>query len=394
MTSRRSGFRQPSFCPHDSAPVCSPRPFRRGSKRSFVLLAPLALVLATKTARAEILFTFTDLGTLGGFYSEPSGINENGQVVGTSETAASEQRGFHWTSTGGIQSVGTLGGGWSEARGINDSAQIVGFSQNSSGEDRAFLWQSDSMTSLGTLGGSWSEARAINNLGQVVGTSERSDFESHAFLYQLGTMTDLGTLGGDWSEARDINQTGQVAGYSVNANGDNRAFRWTPTTDNATTGTLQALAGLPDTWSEASGINDAGQVVGFYTTGGADHGFFWDSGTYQDLGTLGGTWSYAYGIDSTGRVVGSAANAAGNPRAFLWDATGGLQDLNNLVSSPGWQLEDAFAINDHGQIVGVAYNGTDYHGYLLTVVPEPSSLLALLAAAGVLGLVALCRSSK
>ena len=58
----------------------------------------------------------------------------------------------------------------------------------------------------------------------------------------------------------------------------------------------------------------------------------------------------------------------------------GMLDLNNLIpSGSGWVLLSAFDINSLGQIVGYGYIEGDgaYRAYLLTPVPEPTTLLLL-----------------
>src|SRR5712692_5455338 len=69
-----------------------------------------------------------------------------------------------------IVDVGTLGGASSEATGVNNSGQVVGSSTTAAGATHGFLYAGGAMTDLGTMiGGSSSHATGINDLGQVVG---------------------------------------------------------------------------------------------------------------------------------------------------------------------------------------------------------------------------------
>jgi probable HAF family extracellular repeat protein len=56
-----------------------------------------------------------------------------------------------------------------------------------------------------------------------------------------------------------------------------------------------------------------------------------------------------------------------------------MYDLNTLIDpSSGWRLMDAQDINDAGQIVGYGINGNEQgHAFLLTPVPEPSTITLL-----------------
>ena len=60
-----------------------------------------------------------------------------------------------------------------------------------------------------------------------------------------------------------------------------------------------------------------------------------------------------YGINAQGVMVGIMWNDAQEERAFVFDAAGGVQDLNALVDPAlGWTLQFARDVNDAGQIVG------------------------------------------
>ena len=131
--------------------------------------------------------------------------------------------------------------------------------------------------------------------------------------------------------------------------------------------------------AEAHGINDAGQVVGETTFDNPQHAFLWTAATgMMDLGTLRAplnTGSEAVGINLTGVIVGSSWNLSyvgpNNLPSYTYHAfvynNGTMQDLNNLVSAPGWTLEEATAINASGQIVGYGINSSGYtDAFLLT----------------------------
>jgi len=150
---------------------------------------------------------------LGG-YSQPTAINEAGQVIGYSNTAGGQQHAFIWE--GGVMTdLGTLGGSSSNAQAINEAGQAIGQSDMAGVGAHAFIWAGGVMTDLGTLGGSFSYPLAINESGQVAGYSYLAgDASHHAFVWEGGAMTDLGTLGGSSSNTQAINGAGQVLGYS------------------------------------------------------------------------------------------------------------------------------------------------------------------------------------
>lgn len=220
----------------------------------------------------------TDLGTLGGKSTYAHALNDQGQVVGASETADGHEHAFLWEE-GVMSDLGALGRNYSSAEAINKSGQVVGSTFDGGlSRRKAFLWtRSGGMTDLGTLGGVDSEAHAINDKGEVVGTSKTVQGYNRAFIWHPDTgMIDLGTLGGRDSSASAINNAGQAVGWSEITWGDTKqkhAFLW----DH---GNMIDLSSLPEVkaagWSdltEAWGINDLGQIVGIGVREGNDHVF-------------------------------------------------------------------------------------------------------------------------
>ena len=224
-----------------------------------------------------------DLGTLGGTYSLPTGINDDGLVVGSSTTPAAEQHAFAWRPTTGMVDLGTLGdrsdsGSFlrtSVASAVSNTGQVVGGSYvphvpSPTDPDgyRAFLWTpSAGMQNLGTLAGPHSYATAINDVGQIAGHSTLTDSASSLDRAALWTATggwvDIGTLGGPRVEPVALNNRGQVVGTGSLIAGGNaprfpkHAFLWSASGGMVDLGTLGGAS------SAAAAANDSGQVVGW-----------------------------------------------------------------------------------------------------------------------------------
>ncbi|MFI5113542.1 MAG: hypothetical protein ACHP7J_00255 [Terriglobales bacterium] len=165
------------------------------------------------------------------------GINDHGQAVGwTRSMDCTVQHAVLWEN-GTVTDLGSLGGKYSDAFSINNQGQAFGQS-NLPGDltFHAFLWQKHvGMTDLSTLPGDFSSiAWSIDNKGRVVGTSCDASGNCRAFLWQHGTMTDLNTLipdGSPWFlvEADGINSRGEIVGAAFNATtGELHAFLATP----------------------------------------------------------------------------------------------------------------------------------------------------------------------
>lgn len=324
------------------------RPLFSVAALAAVLVAPQHSANAAKPGGA-----ITDLGTLGGNYSDAFGINNDPtslQVVGQSRTVSGAVHAFFWTAPGPMIDLGTLGGGHSYASHLNNHGLIAGGSDDALAQRWAVVWTDTGgrwvIENIGTLTGSCcANAYGVNNgtagdpaAVAVVGGSTAGSGRGHAVMWTRSstgwTLQDLGVLPGDTSSlAIDINDRGEIVGVSNNPSGVGSGFLLTPATGMFR---LSSLGG--DT--EAVAINDAGDVAGFSTTSSGDvHAVRWQSATnwtVEDLGSLGGCCSQASGINNYGDVVGVSnvsQRRSGLQHAFLARSGGLVTDLGSLSGS-------------------------------------------------------------
>ena len=226
------------------------------------------------------------------------------------------------------------------------------------------------MQFVGSLGGNYGWATDINNAGQIVGISADANGATHAFLKSNNSMMDLGTFY-DYSIAYGINESGSVTGYSTTAPNFSDAFLYR-------NGQMQDLGNLGGS-SRGFAVNDADHVTGtsVIDSDGHEHAFLWRNEMLYDLGTVNGAvTSHGLGINNLGHVVGTLVFESTGElnRGFLY-RNGTMIDVNTLLpDNSGWVLRDAQGINDRGQIVGFGNIGGEQHAYLLSPVPEASTI--------------------
>ncbi len=340
--------------------------------------------LENRRLLAATTYAVVDLGAIGNGTSRALGINDLGEVVGTSTDSGGTEHAFLW-KRGNLIDLGVINHvNPAEAVDINTRSDVAGTILTSTTQQAA-LFQTNGTTvlPLGTPAGARSSsAGGVNNASQVAGTAQLSNGVQHAVSFTPGggsrgstLVTDLGTLGGRSSFGNDINDMGNIVGGSDLGSGTEHAFIYAstqfsqqPVPFTRARFLLQDIGTLGGL-SEATAINDGNQVVGFSATNnGQQHAFLWQTGTMQDLGALMGGTSTALGINSLGQVVGSASMIGPVPtHGFIWQ-NGVLSDLNIRGSLGGAVITEATDINSLGDIAATAVSGSITHAVLLVPV--------------------------
>jgi probable HAF family extracellular repeat protein len=238
-------------------------------------------------------------------YSDIRTINELGQVLFRFSTNTGTSRVGVWSKND--NSVTYFGGLSVSVWDMNNSGQIVGTSG---------LFQVtwiDASRAPTTISHTMEfSLNSINNIGQMAGGAFfNGSTHVHALVKDDDTFLDLGTLGGNSSYAYDISDTGYVIGRSQIEGGSWRTFI-------SKDGEMNQLHYLPGSSSNLNvlSVNNLGQSVGSVLINGERHAILWNGISPIDLNDL---------LDVDSRKA-------------------------------GWILTIAYDINDHGWIVGEAYN--------------------------------------
>ncbi len=333
-----------------------------------------------------------NIGSLGGANVYVAGLNDAGQVAGTSLNEHGIENAFVWSAGGGMLGIHSgAGGGRSYGQAINSHGVVTGsFSHAPDGPERPFRWSAaGGAEDLGLAPGlPWPSAgRVLNDAGLIAGVATIDDEQTHAFVWtRSGGTVAIDTRGSVESTPVAVGAGGEVAGNRLASfeDGGDRPFLWTRTGGMVDLGTGRGTTA----WVNAMtpGLHIAG---GIGYADGRQRAMSWTRrGGMRELGTLGGRTSVARDVNARGQIVGFAEDQAGAMRAFVWSADGGMLDLNQALrrAPPGLVLDHALSINDSGVIVassnaglvllrpGGGHSGGHVPGHVLGPVVAPASV--------------------
>ena len=294
-------------------------------------------------------------------------INNAGQIAGFSITADGNSHAILWSHKGQATDLGTLGGQYSEALGMNDAGQIVGVSSTAVRDLHAVVWNFLAASDLGGSPSSFNGANAVNDAGTIVGQSSFPEPLATVFTGNSTVVLPQNLSDGE-SGANGINDGGEVVGWAQTTAASIHAVTWSDSTGKAFAVDLGTLGGGSST---ANSINNSGAIVGWSdTVDGHRHATIWHQSAITDLGTLGGSDSIARSVNSHGIVVGSAF-PTGNAsyHATMWKNGKAIDIETRLTAADAqaYELSEAVAINDRCWIAanGITKKNGTYTSFLL-----------------------------
>ncbi|MGO8929790.1 MAG: hypothetical protein ACLQU3_23230 [Limisphaerales bacterium] len=342
-------------------------------------LAGLLAVAVSLPAAEKSRYTVTDIGTLHGLadsYEWANCVNNQGHVAAYANNDANENAfagdvSFLWKGPGEIQLLPGLPGATDTlAMSINDHDQVVGDSGAAAwANSHAVLWDRGVVHDLGTLpGDTGSDAIMINNQGVVVGFSYNANVDSAVFWdssRRIHVLRSLWTIAGAFS----INDQGQIGGQAgPDANGDYPAVLWQ--NEDAVPIILPKPPGGGSGTPYA--INNRGQVVGSVSpdSGPSLLPALWQDGSLIELEIFpGDPLGFAEQINNRGQIVGASGQGLTDvtfSHSLLWENGTMINLQTQIPADSGWVLQQAYSINDRGQIGGFGLHNGQIRAYLLT----------------------------
>lgn len=309
-----------------------------------------------------------ELGSLGGAFTSPNAINENGWIVGDSWDSADYTQAFliipEDTNSNGKPDT------WFKDAGDGTNQLMINLGEN--------FWQST--------------GKDINDLNQVLGGFYLTSSPPYnGFLYsQENGLINLGHPSG-YGGVDKINNNGVILGSRM---GSQPFMIWPEDTNSDT---------IPDTWFQDGGggvnammvdidpytereflslygMNDSEVVVGtgwaFAEASAIAARWTQDNG-WQDFGFSNS--SYGFDVNNLGQVAGVFIgdeldeNGHDSTHPFVWTENGGVVDLNEAAGIPSTGIGNEFNISESGRYVaGSIYDWetSTSKAFLYEIIPD------------------------
>jgi uncharacterized repeat protein (TIGR01451 family) len=166
--------------------------------------------------------------------------------------------------------------------------------------------------------------------------------------------------GAEWTIPYDLNEDGTVVGEAGPQDATQHyPALWPASSIHNPPPSIQAQrVGPTDRLGRAVAINNSGDVVGWFTEVSPDVSFIWRQGQGVAMIEHGVWYTHASDINDSGQVVGDYITADSRASAFVWQA-GTFTALPD-VSAAG-ESSIAWAVNNHGDVAGQSWVGSQNH---------------------------------
>lgn len=248
------------------------------------------------------------------------------------------------------------GAGLTVVTGINSQGDMVGSYETVYREpDHGFVLRNGLFTFFDYPGATYTRPWGINDSGVIAGEAELNGFEIVGFLYNGTTFRTIRHGTNSATTAQGINNLGSVVGGTG-----------TPFTTKGFEmhGTMFAIVSPPGLYSYVydTGINDRGEVVGWSDDDGFQDGFLYANRQFTTIDYPGADFTEALGINDHGVVSGSYG-VGSRVAGFVW------KSKYVSFSYPGAPYTAAYGINCGRQVVGsYSFDYTTYHGFVTSSV--------------------------
>ena len=363
-------------------------------KTAFLASGALAALGLSSAASAVPAYSIAEIAPLpGDAFGSTSAVSPNGAFAAgftQRSTSPAGSNAFLYDAATGLAAAASnptfpSAHNFNQANGVNNSGVAVGVAATTAFGSGPLptLYQNGVGAALPLpAGANAGRAYSIDNNGTAVGSVSGNGFGETAAVFTTAGSTlfpQTTQAGGRLVTAYGVSDSGRVVGQAVDpAN----AATNVPFLLDYGTNALSAIV-IPNLPGKNGGfafaVSSNGLVVGSNTfNGGAGVPFLYsDSGgtvavPLPDGATSGG----ARGVNSLGQVVGTASTSFAVP--YFFDGTQTFT-LQSLISDPTWDLSmntssGAFGISDTGVIVGRGLHNGVISAFVLTPVPEPTTL--------------------
>lgn len=264
-----------------------------------IVFVPLALAQGT----------YTQIDYPGAVSTKCYGINTNGDIVGTYSINNVD---YGFILSGGIYTTVAYPGTGKNTylTGINDTGQVVGSTYtSSSGFGFVYDIETQIFTNIRIPGADVTYQLAINNAGIIAGDADLLGFERD----ESGHKRTIAVPGASATQPQGITASGVVVGYFTQQ-GVLRNFLFSR-------GEYRRLAIPNATDAAVLGTNPAGTAfVGACCK--TNVGFLYQNKTLQKLAFPGAKETFAYGVNAAGEVTGMFFGSDGNFHGFSWTPPG------------------------------------------------------------------------